>query len=114
MAYITITPHDGPVRVVWRGHTIVSTDKGLDLVEGGGRPVLYVPREDAAMAFFTRTTRSSHCPHKGDAGYFSLRDETGATADNVVWTYETPLDAVSPIKGHLAFYPNQVTIEQGR
>ena len=110
MSYLNITPHEGSVRIVWRGHTIVSTTRALDLREGGGRAVLYVPREDADMAFFAKTTHSTHCPHKGDAGYFTLRDET-ASAENAVWTYETPLEGAMPIKDHLAFYPNKVTIE---
>ena len=48
-----------------------------------------------------------HCPYKGDANYFSLRvgDRTAADA---VWTYETPLDDVAAIAGHLAFYPDRV------
>ena len=47
---------------------------------------------------------------KGEAGYFTLHhgDER---AENVVWTYEDPIEAALAIKGHLAFYPNQVTIE---
>jgi uncharacterized protein (DUF427 family) len=112
MSYITITPHEGAVRILWRGHAIVSTTRALDLREGGAGPVLYVPREDADMAYFAKTARSTHCPHKGDAGYFSLHD--GETrAENAVWTYETPLPGAAAIKDHLAFYPNQVTIEQG-
>ncbi len=111
MSALDITPHQGSVRVLWRGHAIVSTTKALDLREGGGRPVLYVPREDADMAFFAKTTRSTHCPHKGDAGYFTLQDGE-ARAENAVWTYETPFEGALPIKDHLAFYPNQVTIEQ--
>jgi uncharacterized protein (DUF427 family) len=25
-----------------------------------------------------------------------------------VWSYEAPFDAMAPIKGHLAFYPDRV------
>ena len=32
--------------------------------------------------------------------------------DNAIWTYETPYDAVKEIAGHLAFYPDKVTIEE--
>ncbi|HLY56793.1 MAG TPA: DUF427 domain-containing protein, partial [Stellaceae bacterium] len=44
---------------------------------------------------------------KGDASYFSI-PSGGERAANAVWTYETPFDAVSIIKDHLAFYPNRV------
>ena len=110
MAHIAIAPHVGPVRIVWRGHVVAASEHALDLREGGGRPVLYVPRADADMAYFTRTTRSTRCPWKGEAGYFTLHhgDER---AENAVWTYEAPVADAAAIAGHLAFYPDQVTIE---
>ena len=47
---------------------------------------------------------------EGEAGYFTLRhgDER---ADNAVWTYETPVTGAAAIAGHLAFYPDQVSVE---
>ena len=59
------------------------------------------------MTAFERTSQSSHCPYKGDAAYYSLRVD-GRTAENAVWTYETPYPAVAQIKEYLAFYPNRV------
>ena len=110
MAHIAIHPHPRPVKVVWRGHVVAASDRALDLVEGGGRPVLYVPREDADMGYFTKTARTTRCPWKGEAGYFTL-GHGAERADNAVWTYETPIAGAMAIKGHLAFYPDQVTIE---
>jgi uncharacterized protein (DUF427 family) len=46
-------------------------------------------------------------PYKGNAGYFSIR-VGGQVADNAIWTYEEPHDAVSTIKDYVAFYPNRV------
>ncbi len=110
MAYIEISPHAGTVRVTWRGREIAASERALDLVEGGGRAVLYVPREDADMSVFAPTSKHTHCPHKGEASYFTLQAD-GASDVDAVWSYETPLDAVAAIKGHLAFYPNRVRIE---
>ena len=110
MAHLSITPHTGRIKIIWRGHVVVATDKALDLREGGGAPVVYVPRTDADLSYFTKTARSTHCPHKGDAGYFSLHHGE-ERADNAVWTYETPFDGAAAIKDYLAFYPNQITIE---
>jgi uncharacterized protein (DUF427 family) len=62
------------------------------------------------MSLFERTDRSTHCPYKGDASYFTLRAGE-RTAENAVWTYEQPFPAMSAIAGHLAFYPDKVTIE---
>lgn len=110
MAYIEIKPHAGRVRVLWKNQEIATSDRALDLVEGGGRAVLYVPREDADMSVFVPTAKHTHCPHKGEASYFTLQADGASDAD-AVWSYETPLEAVAAIKGHLAFYPKLMRIE---
>ena len=67
------------------------------------------PLDDAEMAHFARTERTSHCPFKGNANYYSLAVD-GETATDAVWTYESPKPDVAAIKDHLAFYPNLVEI----
>lgn len=110
MARITLTPHKGPVRVVWKGQVVAQTDRALDLSEADYPVVVYVPRDAADMRFFEKTAHHTHCPHKGDASYFTLH--AGPTrAENVVWSYETPFEAVTAIAGHLAFYPQHVSLE---
>jgi uncharacterized protein (DUF427 family) len=104
---ITIAPHSGRVRVVFNGKVVADTARALTLTEATLPPVRYIPREDADMTAFERTSQSSHCPYKGDAAYYSLRVD-GRTAENAVWTYETPYPAVAQIKEYLAFYPNRV------
>ena len=108
--HITITPHAGRVRVRFAGKVVADSLRALDLKEGSMKPVLYVPREDADMTAYTATPRSSHCPFKGDASYFTLKAE-GREAQNAVWTYEHPLPGVAAIAGHLAYYVDQVEIE---
>ena len=104
---ITITPHPKRVRVRFNGRTVVDTTGALALQEGGYRPVLYLPRADADMTLLERTAQTTHCPHKGEANYYSLK-VGDRTAANAVWTYETPHDQVAAIKEHLAFYPDRV------
>ena len=109
---IAITPHQGRVRVRFAGKTVADSTRALDLKEGSMSPVLYVPREDADMSAYAATSRSTHCPFKGDASYFTLRAE-GREAQNAVWSYEHPLPGAAAIAGHLAFYPDQVEVERG-
>ena len=66
-----------------------------------------LPRADANMALLARTDRTTHCPYKGDASYFSI-NANGKTLENSIWTYETPFPAMAEIAGHLAFYPDKV------
>ena len=98
------------VRVLWGSHVVADTTHALKLTEASYPSVFYVPRTDANMDHYAKTARSSHCPYKGDASYYSLVD--GDTrAENVVWSYETPYPAMREIAGHLAFYPDKVKIE---
>jgi uncharacterized protein (DUF427 family) len=105
MAHITLNPVSG-THVIRAGDTVIGkTDHAVALVEGGGRPVLYVPRADIDMTKLTKTTRQTSCPHKGKASYYSVTTPAG-TLDNAVWSYETPIAGIEGIAGHLAFYPS--------
>jgi uncharacterized protein (DUF427 family) len=106
---ITVTANPARVQVRYNGHVIVDSRKALTLKEAAYKPVLYFPREDADMAYFTRTDHSTHCPYKGDATYFTLLMD-GRFAENAVWSYESPYPAMTEIQSYIAFYPNQVDI----
>jgi uncharacterized protein (DUF427 family) len=108
---ITITSNPQRVRVSAGGTAVADTAHALSLKEASYPAVQYIPRADANMALLTRTTHVTHCPYKGDANYFSITIGD-KTLENAIWTYERPFDAVSQIAGHLAFYPNKVTIEE--
>jgi len=108
---ITITKNPRRVRVTAGGVVIAESARALTLKEAKYPAVQYLPREDANMALFERTDRVTHCPYKGDASYYSIKAD-GKMLDNAIWTYETPFPAMTEISGHLAFYPDKVTIEE--
>jgi uncharacterized protein (DUF427 family) len=100
---ITIEPNRKRVRVVFNGRVVADTARAVTLRETNLRPVHYIPRADADMRLLVRSAHATHCPYKGDAAYYSLTVD-GRTAENAVWSYETPYPAMAPIKEHLAFY----------
>ena len=106
---ITVTANPKRVRALFEGHVIADSRAALTLREAGYKPVQYFPRADVDMAFLGRTAHSTHCPYKGDAAYFTINRD-GRIAENKVWTYEEPYDAVGVIRGHLAFYPDTVEV----
>jgi uncharacterized protein (DUF427 family) len=106
---ITITPAATEVSVRFGDRLIASTDRALVLQEASYPPVYYLPIGDVEPDVLEATTHETYCPYKGDASYYSLSDGETA-AENAVWTYVAPYDAVSPIAGHVAFYPDRVTI----
>lgn len=110
--HITIRKANGKWSVRAGGAVLGESSSALELSEGGYDPVIYFPRDDIAMAFLDRTDHSTHCPHKGDASYYSIVTNS-TTLKNAAWSYETPHDQVSEIAGHLAFYPgDELTVEQ--
>jgi uncharacterized protein (DUF427 family) len=111
-SHITITPIAAPVTVTAGGTVLGTSTSAVELREGSYPPVVYVPRGDIDMGLLDRTARSTTCPHKGAASYFSIRS-AGGVLDNAVWSYETPRADVAAIAGHLAFYPDRVTITRG-
>ena len=108
---IAVVANPKRVRVSIGGEIIAESTHALTLKEANYPAVQYIPRADADAAKLKRTEHTSYCPYKGDANYFSIA-AGGKTLENAIWTYETPYDAVKEITGHLAFYPDKVTIEE--
>lgn len=109
---ITITPIAGPVTVAIGSTVLGQSSQALELCEAGHAPVIYIPREDVDMSRLVRTDLTTKCPWKGQANYYSIKGRVGMLA-NAVWTYEDPLPEVAAIAGHLAFYPDRVTVTRG-
>ena len=104
---ISIEPNPKRVVVTVAGRVVADTLHALTLREAAYPPVQYIPRADVDMALLERTTHASYCPYKGEAAYFSI-PAGGERGVDVVWTYEKAYDAVAPIEGHVAFYPDRV------
>ncbi|MEL6647436.1 MAG: DUF427 domain-containing protein [Pseudomonadota bacterium] len=112
MTHITIRNAPGTWSVRAGGAILVESKSALGLSEGSYSEVIYFPRSDIAMAFLDQSDKSTHCPHKGDASYFSIVTKSKTLA-NAAWSYEAPKGDVAEIKDHIAFYASDdVTIEQ--
>ncbi len=108
---ITITPASGTWVVRVAGAVLGESTKALSLQENGYDEVIYFPRDDIAMAFLEPSEKTTVCPKKGTATYFSIEAKSG-TLQDAVWTYEDPQDGVKEIAGLLAFGGDKVTVEQ--
>jgi uncharacterized protein (DUF427 family) len=104
---IMIKHHPKRVVVTVAGKVIADTHDALALLEANYPVVLYIPRKDADMSLLERSDHTTYCPYKGDCAYYSI-PAGGARSVNAVWTYEDAYDAVTPIRGHLAFYRDRV------
>ena len=106
---ITIEKNPNRIKVAFHGTVIADTTQALILKEGPLPPATYIPRQDVQMSYLQRTDHSTHCPFKGNASYFSVQVDD-QMADNAVWTYETPIDAVAQIKDCLSFYVEKLDV----
>ena len=104
-----IVVEDSPrrVRAVFNGETIAQSGRMKLMHETRHLPVYYFPIEDVRQDLMQKTDHSTHCPHKGDASYWSIH-VGDKVAENAMWTYENPIDKVANIKGLVAFYWNKL------
>ena len=104
-----ISIQHNPARVVVSvaGRAVADTRNALTLREADYPPVQYMPREDVDFSQLERTDHATYCRYKGECSYYSV-PAGGEKSVNAVWSYEHPFPAVMQIRGHVAFYPDQV------
>ncbi len=110
-SHITLEPYPRRVVVRFAGEVIADSRSAVQLREGRYPPRLYFPRADVNMFHFKPSDHRTHCPFKGDATYYTLQ-AGGKTAEDAVWTYETPIAEVEGIAGLISFYPHSVQFEE--
>jgi uncharacterized protein (DUF427 family) len=106
---IKTSPAGLQVKVTFQGELIADSTDAVRLEEGTYPAVYYFPRKDVRMERLERTSHRTHCPHKGDASYYSIK----GGPENAVWSYETPLEKMAAIRALVAFYPDKVSIQVG-
>ena len=109
---ITVEPSHERVRVTAGDTVIADTTRALALQESTYPVAYYVPIDDVDQSVLRRTDTETYCPYKGDATYYSVVAAAGEI-DDAIWEYQQPYDAVAPIQGHVAFYPDRVTVAVG-
>ena len=106
--YVVCTmPAPKRLRVKAAGETIADTTRGLIIFESDHIPIYYFPIDDVAMGRFALSNYTTHCPYKGDAVHYSLKDRNG-DYDNVVWHYPEPVEGCPDIADYVSFYFHDV------
>ena len=95
------------IRVKFNGETIADSKDVLVLHERGRLPVYYFPEKDVRKEALFLTEKSSHCPLKGTASYWSIKVKD-IVSENAVWSYQDPIPEAEGIKGYYAFYWSKV------
>lgn len=96
---------------IHRGDQVIAeTTDGLRVTELARDmldPVVYIPRKDLSIEIALVKGKTSHCPLKGDATYYHVGDDAP-----IAWSYESPFGFCDVLKDRIAFYPDEVTVEE--
>ncbi|MDC0886269.1 DUF427 domain-containing protein [Altererythrobacter sp.] len=87
----------------WNGEEFARSDNTI-IVEGNH----YFPPDDVDREALSPSTKTTHCPWKGDASYLSLQAGGKVNLDGA-WFYPAPFEKAEHIKDYIAFW-NGVTI----
>ena len=83
---------------IWNNEIIAESNDTV-ILEGNH----YFPPESVNQDFLVRSSKTTICPWKGTAKYFSLC-VNGKTNENAAWYYEEPKPAAAKIRGRVAFW----------
>jgi uncharacterized protein (DUF427 family) len=95
------------VRIELDGVTVAESRQPRILFETSLPPRWYLPLTDFRLDLLRPSDRTTQCPYKGTATYWSV--DTGVRVHpDVVWTYRSPLAESQKIAGLAAFYNERV------
>jgi uncharacterized protein (DUF427 family) len=91
------------------GETVADTVRPRVLLEAlpGLAPRYYLPLVDVRMDLLRSSSRTSRCPYKGTAEYWSL-ETTIALHEDIAWIYRTPFADAAKIAGMVCFYNERI------
>ncbi len=107
---VDILPSSRHVAVRVDGVTVAETGRPTLLFETGLPTRYYLPKVHVRMDLLVPSSNTSACPYKGLARYWSVRTGRG-TAEDLAWSYPTPLPESTKIAGLVCFYNERVDLE---
>ena len=105
---VDVRPSSREVRAHVDDEMVARTRRALFLFETGLPTRYYIPPEDVRSEFLIPSRKTSVCPYKGTASYWSLRVGDHMIED-AVWAYLDPLPECPRIKGFFCFYPGKLS-----
>ncbi len=91
------------VRVVLGGETVAESTRTRFLYETGFPNRYYIPKDDVRADLLETSEKTSRCPYKGIAVYWSARIG-GELHEDVVWSYPDPIPECPKVKDYLCFF----------
>ena len=104
---VDVRPSQRHVTVAADGDQIAETTRAMILSETGFPNRIYLPLEDVREDVLEPSATRSHCPYKGDAGYWSLQLGEREIED-AAFSYSEPLEGAGRIAGRVCFLHESV------
>jgi uncharacterized protein (DUF427 family) len=98
------------VKVTVNGEVVAQTGRPKILFETGLPPRYYIPPEDVRQEALVGSEKTTRCPYKGVASYWSV-EAGGERLENLIWYYPEPIPEAAKIEGLLAFFNEHVDLE---
>jgi len=89
------------IRALVAGEAVVDSRRARLLHETRHLPVYYFPEEDVSSELLEPSDRTTRCPHKGEARYWSIRVGERVVPD-AIWAYPEPIESAAFLVGHVA------------
>jgi uncharacterized protein (DUF427 family) len=99
------------LRVEAGGLVLVDSTTTIGVYETSLPPRLYVSREQLLADVLRPSPKTTYCPYKGTATYWSA-DLGGSVEADVAWSYEAPNSECWAIRSHLCFDQSTVAVEE--
>lgn len=98
------------VEIRLSGETVADTTRPVLLFETGLPTRYYIPKLDVRLDLLRRSAKTTACPYKGIAEYFSVAVPGAEIAVDVAWVYPTPIPQIPTIENHLSFFNEHVDV----
>jgi uncharacterized protein (DUF427 family) len=98
------------LKVRVNGEVVAETERPKILFETGLPPRYYIPPEDVRMDLLEGSEKTTRCPYKGVASYYSV-EAGGERVEDLVWYYPEPIPEAPKIRGLLCFFNEKVDLE---
>ena len=93
------------MKAIWNDEVIAESDDTV-VVEGNH----YFPLDSVDKSYLKPSNKTSVCPWKGTANYYTLNVD-GTENNDAAWYYANPKDAARQIAGRVAFWRGVQVIE---
>lgn len=93
------------MKAIWNGKVIAESSDTV-IVEGNH----YFPMSSVRSEYLVDSDKTTSCPHKGIASYFSLTVD-GDTNVDAAWYYDDPKPTATRVRDRIAFWRGVMVVD---